>query len=300
MTEEAPASCANCGKGEELEATLKACAACKLVKYCGRDCQIAHRPRHKKACKKRAAELHDEALFSHPPKGDDCPICFLTLPALETGCVFLACCGKMICAGCDLAHVRSNGSPACYFCRAKDLSAKEFIKQLEKRADLNDSTAVCQLGNYHWRGNDDFGVKKHIDHAVKLWHRAAELGSLKALNNLGVLFNHGCDGISKDKTKAKQYFEKGAMAGFADSRLILGGIEYDAGNFDRATKHWLNAASGGDIRAVNLIKNAMAGGGATKDDYAQAIRGYTQYLDDVRSESRDRAAAEDAKYKYLL
>ena len=49
--------CANCGKGEECAGDLKSCTACKMVKYCNRDCQIAHRPQHKKACKKRVAEL---------------------------------------------------------------------------------------------------------------------------------------------------------------------------------------------------------------------------------------------------
>ena len=37
------------------------------VKYCNRECQIAHRPQHKKECKQRAAELHEEALFKQPP-----------------------------------------------------------------------------------------------------------------------------------------------------------------------------------------------------------------------------------------
>ena len=60
--------CANCRKEEGGEITLKVCTACKLVKYCDRDCQAAHRPKHKKACKQRAAKLHDEALFKeHPP-----------------------------------------------------------------------------------------------------------------------------------------------------------------------------------------------------------------------------------------
>ena len=40
--------CANCGKGEEAGSSLKACTACKLVKYCSRDCQLAHRPQHKR------------------------------------------------------------------------------------------------------------------------------------------------------------------------------------------------------------------------------------------------------------
>ena len=50
-------TCANCGKGEESTGDLKACTACKMVKYCNRDCQIAHRPQHKTECKKRAAKI---------------------------------------------------------------------------------------------------------------------------------------------------------------------------------------------------------------------------------------------------
>ena len=56
-------SCAACGKGGD---GLKACTACKLVKYCNASCQRAHWSKHKKACKKRAAEIHDEALFKDP------------------------------------------------------------------------------------------------------------------------------------------------------------------------------------------------------------------------------------------
>ena len=51
--------CTNCGKGDGCE--LKRCTGCKLVIYCSRDCQVAHRPQHKKSCKKRSAELRDEA-----------------------------------------------------------------------------------------------------------------------------------------------------------------------------------------------------------------------------------------------
>ena len=89
--------CANCGKGEECSGDLKSCAACMLVKYCSRDCQIAHRPQHKKKCKKRAAELFDEALFKEPPPREECPICMLR------GATFRSCCGKNICEGCDYA-----------------------------------------------------------------------------------------------------------------------------------------------------------------------------------------------------
>ena len=42
--------CSNYSK-RGAEADLKRCSACKLVKYCSRNCQIAHWPMHKLGCK---------------------------------------------------------------------------------------------------------------------------------------------------------------------------------------------------------------------------------------------------------
>ena len=36
-----------------------ACAACMLIKYCSRDCQIAHQPQHKQECKSRVMDTSD-------------------------------------------------------------------------------------------------------------------------------------------------------------------------------------------------------------------------------------------------
>ena len=115
--------CDNCGKEEDSSSSLKACTACKMVKYCNRDCQIAHRPQHKKECRKRAAELHDEKLFKHPPSMfGDCPICFERIPTLHTGSKYKTCCGKVICSGCSYAPVYDNegnivAEKICPFCR---------------------------------------------------------------------------------------------------------------------------------------------------------------------------------------
>src|SRR6056300_1276851 len=101
-----PDICANCGKGEDSSSSLKACTACKMIKYCSRDCQIAHRPQHKKECKRRAKEMHDEELFKQPPPLEDCPICFERMPTLRpTGSKYQTCCGKVICSGCMHAPV---------------------------------------------------------------------------------------------------------------------------------------------------------------------------------------------------
>jgi hypothetical protein len=311
MAEEAPTSCANCGKAEEQEAKLKSCNACKLVKYCGRDCQIAHRPLHKQACRKREAELHDEALFRPPPKGDDCPICFLLLPYPNTelgfgGQSFYACCGKRICTGCSFEHQQQNlgkGRPTCPFCRADMPFSKEFVKMMQKRADANDADAIYQLGDIYLNGDEEYSITKDVDRGVMLLHRAAELGNADAYRQLGALFYKGDNGVIKDQTKAKQYYKKAAMAGCVSSRFLLGCWDAEAGRFDRATKHWLIGARFGDIRAVNIIQHYVADsllGDPTRDHYAQALRGYQQYVIEVRSDQRDRAAESNDEHQYLL
>ena len=62
--DESGETCANCGKHGSDTVKLKNCTACRLVKYCGVDCQKAHRKQHKTVCKQRAAELEDNRLYS--------------------------------------------------------------------------------------------------------------------------------------------------------------------------------------------------------------------------------------------
>ena len=56
---EAADVCASCGIAEIDEIKLNTCTACQLVRYCSVECQKKHKPQHKRACKKRMAELRD-------------------------------------------------------------------------------------------------------------------------------------------------------------------------------------------------------------------------------------------------
>jgi len=61
-------ACANCGK-EGNSSDMNTCNKCKMVKYCNAACKKKHRSKHKKACERKVAELHDEKLFKdHPEK----------------------------------------------------------------------------------------------------------------------------------------------------------------------------------------------------------------------------------------
>eukprot|EP00984_Skeletonema_dohrnii_P023396 scaffold12490_cov62-Skeletonema_dohrnii-CCMP3373.AAC.1 len=78
--------CASCGTAEVDDVKLKTCSACKSVRYCSVTCQKEHRPQHKRACKKKAGELHDEILFKQPESSyeGDCPLCCLPISLDKT------------------------------------------------------------------------------------------------------------------------------------------------------------------------------------------------------------------------
>ena len=239
-------TCANCGKGEESSSDLKACTACNMVKYCNRDCQIAHRPQHKKACKKRAAELRDEQLFfkEHQPR-EECPICMLPPPLYSnrTGMTFYSCCGKDICNGCVHAIKESGAKDLCPFCKSPPSnSSEEEVKRVMKLMEKGNANANYQLGGYYAQGS--MGMPQDQAKANELYLRAGELGFAAAYHNLGNSYYNG-DGVEIDKKNAKHYSELAAINGHINARHNLGFLEGAAGNNQRAFKHFILAACAG-------------------------------------------------------
>ncbi|KAL7526964.1 hypothetical protein ACHAXR_001731, partial [Thalassiosira sp. AJA248-18] len=196
-------TCATCGKGGD---DLKACTACKLVKYCNVTCQKAHRPKHKKECKKRAAEIFDEALFKTLPPKENCPICLLRLPCIASGMQYNSCCGKIICCGCVHANAiaRQSTEQLCPFCRAPAATLdKEDIERTNKRIEVGDAMAMYTLGCRYHHGR---GVPKDSNKALELWHQAAKLGCAESHQNIGYVYFNG-EGVEKDTQKAKYHWE---------------------------------------------------------------------------------------------
>ena len=277
-------ACANCGKCEESSGDLKACMACKLVKYCNRDCQIEHRPQHKKACKKRAAELYDAALFKeHTP--EDCPICFLPLPSAAQE-IFFSCCGKIICSGC-VSMFESGAKRLCAYCRTPPAeSNEEELKRLKNLMEKGNGDAFNQLGGYYAQGIR--GMPQDRAKSNELWLKAGELGCAEAYFNLGIMYSNERGGAI-DKKKAKHYYELAAMIGDIQARNNLGANEYQSGNHHRAFKHFIISARAGDKMSLDNVKQGYTEGHVTKEEYANTLREYQKSQDETKSNARDKA-----------
>lgn len=281
--------CASCGK--EGGDSLKACVACKMVKYCNRDCQVAHRPQHKKECKIRASEIYDEKLFAEPPPPRDCPICMIPLPNNMNQTSFKSCCGKCICDGCIYAMIMSKrGEELCPFCRTPEVSqGKDDADRAKKllKAGNGNAEAFNYLAGYYFQGLN--GVPQNMEKAHELFLKAGELGCAQAYYNLG--YSYSGNGAEVDTKKARHYFELAAMNGRPEARHNLGSFEGKAGNYQRAFKHYMIAARVGDKVSLDKVKEGFMAGLVTKDEYANTLRAYQTRHDEMKSDMRDKAAA---------
>ena len=297
--------CANCGKeGDDIN---NICNKCEQVKYCNASCKKKHRHKHKKDCEEHvrlaaelAAKLHDEKLFQQPPPEEDCPICFIQLPTLNTGSTYMSCCGKLICSGCIHAPVYDDqgnkvAKETCPFCRAtKPKSNDEIVEREKKRVELNDPIAIYNKGVYY---RDGYGYPQDHGKALELWHQAAELGHAGAYLGIGNAYFKG-RGVEVDEKKATYYTELAAMGGDATARYNLGLDDVYAGNMERAIKHFNIAVRGGYADSLNSVKKIYSKGYATKEDYTKALQLYQEYLVEIKSPQRDKAAAADEYCRY--
>ena len=214
----------------------------------------------------------------------------------------MSCCGKIICSGCIHAGAVTGDDCLCPFCRTPaPTSEEELMEREKKRVEVGDPKAIFNQGCDYYRG--DRGLPIDRDKTLELWHRAGELGHTEAYYNIGNAYFNG-EGVGRDEKKAMHYYELAAIGGGVYARHNLGILEKNAGNMDRALKHFMIAAGSGgavgsgDNESLKQIKQFYSKGYATKDDYGKALKAYQAYLVEVKSDDRDNAAASNDRFRF--
>ena len=263
---------------------------------------------HKKDCKRRKAELRDEALFNDPPPKKDCLICCLPMPSRLLSCITLPdasvpindfaranpilathdmeeyypCCGKTICKGCTYSFCESGNIKNCPYCKAENLgkTIEEKVEELMKRVEANDAGAISMLANYYCYGEN--GFRQDQTKAMELYARAADLGCSEARCHLADLYTQ-----RGDLKKAKFHFEVAAMAGHEKSRYMLGIVEDKLDNMERAVKHWRIAASSGCFCAMHTLTTCLETEYISREAIDTTLAAYNISCAEMRSEARD-------------
>jgi TPR repeat protein len=135
--------------------------------------------------------------------------------------------------------------------------------------------AMAKMASLHVEGK---GVEKNPDEAQRLYHEAAELGDLTALNNLGVMYFAG-DGVPKDPQTALGYFQQAAELGSPGAMDNLGSM-YASGlgvpqSYSEAAKWYRKAADMGRASAMCNLGDFYASGLGVPQDDLQAFIWYS-------------------------
>lgn len=244
--------------------------------------------------------ISDDELFKVPPQNEDCPLCNLPLPTLSTGSKYYECCGKVLCCGC-VHHIeqkanKDNEPTCCPFCKAEEPTSNEqlIVRNME-RVQVNDAEAIYNYAHCYASGLS--GIPLDKAEAIKLWHQAGKLGCTRAYDQIAYAHLRG-DGVPKDSQLAKYYWKLAAMGGSVNARYNLGIAEESVGNMDRAIRHYKIAVTFGDVESLKQIHQLLLNGHATKDELLRACDTRTAYIDKIRSDHRDEAAAYSDEYKY--
>lgn len=99
--------------------------------------------------------------------------------------------------------------------------AKDMHKAFEclkKAADMGHIEAIANLGVMYCHG---FGVEKNIEKAIMCFEKAADEGNTIAMNNLGRMYLTG-EKIPKDETKAFKWLGMAAIQGDAEAKYNIG------------------------------------------------------------------------------
>lgn len=111
----------------------------------------------------------------------------------------------------------------------------------------NDPEAICDLARFYFYGKF---VEKDAKHAFDLWQKSSDLGSARALKNLGFCYEHG-EGVQKNCQQAYDYYMLAAQKGCAEAYACLGNCYFNGCcdipiNKSHAFSYYLKGAELGD------------------------------------------------------
>ena len=284
VPDESDAACANCGKQGSDIVKLKNCTACRLVKYCGVDCQKAHRKQHKKACKQRAAELKGEGSdrVSTGKKQDSammmiCGACERTLPedsfsGEQRGLGQSSRrCEECVATGNQLVLMRKGRTrseedecPICNLLLPLEVKQSVFRPCCMKEVCVGCAAAAWKRG---MRGCPFCRTPdpEESSQTLAMIKKRADAGDPKALYVLGDKYRVGLNGLEKDVARAVELYKRAAELDSKDAHFRLGLLYYQGTNVEKDTvkamRHYEAAAMRGHVKArFNLgIEEGNAG-----------------------------------------
>ena len=212
-------------------------------------------------------ELEGADLFAPLPPTEDCAVCLVPLPYVNSEVCYQICCGNRICWSCfnenwesvkkqnEEKNAGKKISFACPFCRepvpTSDDGDEVESAWLQARCLKNDHIALKLMGGHYLSGT--LHTPKDELKALDYFIRAVELGSPEACLFIASCYREG-KGVTINKERAAFFYRIGALRGDVAARHDIGFTEYNFGNHEIGIRHWKIAAEAGDQDSLDALK----------------------------------------------
>lgn len=188
--------------------------------------------------------------------------------------------------------IQDSYQAADWFRKSAEQGDSRALKKLRNAAEQEDQRAQYNLGMMYLNGKgvaQDYSqavvwFKKMVDlgnytEGVAGVRKAAELGSARAQDTLGMMYGNG-QGVTLDFVQAVQWFRKAAEQGDSNAQCHLG-ISYEKGfgvtqDYSQAVDWYMKAAEQGAQYGQYRIGKMYAKGIGVNQDYSKAADWYTK------------------------
>lgn len=151
----------------------------------------------------------------------------------------------------------------------------DYVKAIglfELAVSLNYSDAYYDLGLMYRLGQ---GVKTDMNKAIDLYQKGILAGDRRAMNNLGIIYYRGINGVPVDYERALQLFEMGDSRGMVDSTYCLGEMYFEGNgvkqDYKKAFSYFEKGAMESEPDCLYHLGLCYAKGLGTKPDNAEAV-----------------------------
>ena len=237
------------------------------------------------------AETADIDIFAPMVVNDECPICLIPLPLHDDEIVFMFCCGKQICNGCNCVQmmndIMKNEVSKCAFCRQPDQDeGKTNVKRLKKLTKKNNPEAFMQMAMRYKSGD---GLMQSDTRSLEMYIRAAELSHANAYVSIGEFYKRGV-AVEQNTSKALAFHEVGAKKGSVHAHYLLTKFHRRNGNIQQLMEHMKVTASAGAQDSMDYLMKVYKQKLLSKEDLTQTLRAYQTSSNDTKSKDRENAA----------
>lgn len=176
-----------------------------------------------------------------------------------------------------------------------DISYKYF----EEASKKNHPSSFYIMSKMYYENLIGEHTKEELLLAYNYLNKAIELGSIPAINQMGLLYLNGVYPVKKNIKKAVEYFKKASAFNYAYAFNNLGKIYENKGNYSEAITQYEKSASLGESWALNKLGEVYRIGIYVKKDMQKACNYYNKAIDSPIDNTCFYAYYNLAKYYYL-